>query len=211
MSEIYFRQIKIGPMANYAYLVGDTETHEAAVVDPAWDADDILSIALSDGFTLRHVLATHGHPDHINAAQEVLRKTGGRLYLHEAEIEWLGAKGEDIESTRHGDSIRIGGVEVKVLHTPGHTPGSQCFLVGDRLITGDTLFVDACGRTDLPGGDARALFRSLNEVIAGLDDSTEVFPGHAYSGASSSTIGEQKRTNPFLRMSSAEEFLDVMN
>jgi hydroxyacylglutathione hydrolase len=203
----YFKQLALGPMANFVYLIGDPGTKEAAVIDPAWDVSAILEEARKDGMEIRHILATHGHPDHINAVQDLARRTGARVYLHEQEMPWEEEWDAPVHRTRDGERIKIGNLEVTCLHTPGHSPGSQCFLAGSWLFSGDTLFVGACGRTDLPGGDPRQLYESLRKLADTLPGQTVVCPGHDYGGAPNSTLSEQKENNPFLQMGSLSDFL----
>ncbi len=193
-------------MANFVYLVGDPRTREAAVVDPAWDVGKILHQAEADGYRIRHVLLTHGHPDHINGAEELLNLTNARLYMHKDETPWIKGWKSTVVPTENGSVIRVGDLEITVLHTPGHTPGSQCFRVGNRLLSGDTLFVDSCGRTDLPGGDPRKMFESLRE-LAKLEDAVLLYPGHNYAAEPFSTMGDQKKRNPFLQCESAQDFV----
>jgi len=198
VSKLYLKQIPVGHMANFVYLVGDPEAKECAVVDPAWDVDAVLKQAKADGMKVVAGLLTHTHFDHANGVDELIRKTGCRIYVHEHEAKYLKEFRRDLVETREGMKIRIGGLELTVLHTPGHTEGAQCFLTGDIVITGDTLFPGACGRCDLPGGDEEKMAQSLKR-LAELDEKTRVYAGHAYGDAHSTTIGHEKRTNPFMR------------
>lgn len=220
---LYLRQAQIGPMANFIYLIGDTETHTAAVVDPAWDVDAILEFARKEGYEIDQILITHYHPDHlggsmmgqnIQGAADLLAKIKAKVYIHKAEAEGAkrvaGLSDSDLVLVEAGDVLNVGELPVKFLHTPGHTPGSQCFLVDGNLISGDTLFVNSCGRVDLPGSDPAAMYYSLNHTLKNLDDATVVYPGHAYSSDSSTTIGKQKRHNMYMRFPTLDEFLDAM-
>jgi len=141
------------------------------------------------------------------------------LYVNEHEAEGTklitGASESDLARKRGGDAIELGGIRVRFLHTPGHTPGSQCFLVEEagqpgRLVSGDTLFLGSCGRVDLPGADPAAMYRSLNETLKRLPDETLLYPGHHYSAKPFDTLGHEKRTNPFLRVASLDQFLMFM-
>lgn len=221
MSEsLYFKQIELGPMGNFVYLVGSTESRKAAVIDPAWEIDTIVRAAAGDEMEITHALVTHTHPDHvggrfsgvqIEGVEQLLGRCKAKIVVHKAEAEFLeGLSTSDLIKSESGDTIDVSGIEIKLIHTPGHTPGSQCFLVGDRLISGDTLFIDACGRVDLPGGDPEQMYRSLTEKLMALPDATLLFPGHNYSARPSSTIGEQKETNPYLRFHSLKRFLSSM-
>lgn len=220
---LYLRQAQIGPMANFVYLIGDSETHTAAVVDPAWDVDAILEFARKEGYEIDKILITHYHPDHlggsmmgqnIQGAADLIAKIKAKVYVNKAEAEGTkrvaGLSDSDLVMVEAGDVFNIGELPVKFLHTPGHTPGSQCFLVDGNLISGDTLFVNSCGRVDLPGSDPAAMYHSLNHTLKNLDDATVVYPGHAYSSDSSTTIGKQKRHNMYMRFPTLDDFLDAM-
>jgi hydroxyacylglutathione hydrolase len=220
---LYLRQAQIGPMANFVYLIGDTHTHKAAVVDPAWDVDAILEFARKEGYEIDKILITHYHPDHlggsmmgtsVQGAADLIGKIEAKVYVNKAEAEGTkrvaGLSDSDLVAVEAGDVAEIGEIPVKFLHTPGHTPGSQCFLVEGNLISGDTLFVGSCGRVDLPGSDPKAMYYSLNHTLKNLDDATVVYPGHAYSSDSSTTIGNQKRHNMYMRFPTLDDFLDAM-
>jgi len=206
---IYFKQMEIGPMANFIYLIGDPKTKEAAVVDPAWDVGHILKVAQKDGYQIKHVLATHGHPDHINGVEEMLNQTNAMLHMHKDEVPWMKGWKATVQKTQHGTQLKIGNVNITFIHTPGHTPGSQCFLIQGNLVSGDTLFIDGCGRTDLPGGNPEALYESLANRLMKLDDSTILFPGHNYAKAVQATMGDQKKTNPYLQHENLKNFIHM--
>jgi len=193
-------------MQNFVYLVGDRNTHEALVVDPAWDVDSILETADREGFKVKGALVTHTHFDHVNGLEDLLKKTDGTVYIHKNEAEFLKGMKENIKKIEGGEKLKIGQVEITFLHTPGHTPGSQCFLVERNLISGDTLFINACGRCDLPGGSAEEMYRSLNQ-LASLDETTVLYPGHNYADEPTSTIGNEKRFNPYLQTVNLDNFL----
>ncbi len=209
-SDLYLRQMEIGPMANYVYLLGPAGSPETAVVDPAWDIDAILDAAAADDRKIVAVLVTHWHPDHTNGIAALVERTDATVHANREELPWLPFKGENLKAVRAGEELVLGGLPVQFLHTPGHTPGSQCFLVRDRLVSGDTLFINACGRTDLPGGDPAKLYESLSGSLGRLDDRTILLPGHNYADLSSTTLGEQKLHNPFLRATSLEQFLGMV-
>jgi len=224
MSEsIYLRQLLIGPMANYVYLIGDPETREAMVVDPAWDVQAILDQLDRDGMRLTGALVTHYHPDHIGGdlmghsipgIPDLLSKRPVKVYMHKEEAPYvkrvLGLESSDFVAVDGETTVDLGRIPVRFLHTPGHTPGSQCFLVDDALVSGDTLFIGSCGRVDLPGSSPEDLYYSLTTKLKKLPDQTVLYPGHHYASESCSTLGEQKRTNPFLRFERVEDFLRMM-
>jgi hydroxyacylglutathione hydrolase len=206
-ASIYLKQVELGPMGNYVYFVGDPNTREVAVVDPAWDVDRIDAMAQENDLTITKILITHSHFDHINGVEGLLNRAKAKVYLHRTEVEFMKAVWPELVRVDSGDTTHVGGVEIIFLHTPGHTPGSQCFLVQDHLISGDTLFIGACGRCDLPGSNPEDMYASLTQKLAKLDDRTIVFPGHNYAARPYSTIGDEKRFNPYLQFQSLEEFL----
>ncbi|HUN59954.1 MAG TPA: MBL fold metallo-hydrolase [Candidatus Binataceae bacterium] len=220
---LYLCQAQIGPMANFVYFIGDKLTRKAAIVDPAWDVDKIIAFAEQEGYTIDKLLITHYHPDHlggsmmgqnIQGAVEIVSRLPVKVYINKDEAEGTrrvtGLSDSDLVKVEAGEIINVGDIPVKFLHTPGHTPGSQCFLVEGNLISGDTLFVNSCGRVDLPGSDPAAMYHSLNHTLRNLDDSTVVYPGHAYSSESRTTIADQKRHNMYMRFPTLDDFLDAM-
>ncbi|HNY73401.1 MAG TPA: MBL fold metallo-hydrolase [Syntrophales bacterium] len=209
---MFLKQMQVSQMAVFAYLVGDEETGEALVIDPAADTARIATLAADNGLTIKYIVNTHGHVDHISGNRDMKESTGAQIVIHEADADMLvstpalylrmfGAKASppaDI-TVREGDTIAAGRVAFQVIATPGHSPGSMC-LYGEGLVfTGDTLFVGAVGRTDLPGGSWNTMARSLREKLAILPDDTKVLPGHNYGPAPTSTIGYEKRYNPYLK------------
>ena len=219
---IYLKQMELGPMQNFVYLVGDPVARQCVVVDPAWEIDTILDAARADGMTIAGALVTHTHQDHVGGSlegwglpgrvpglEELLGRVPVKVYVHKAEGEFLRGFGSDLVRVDANDTLSVGRLTLTFLHTPGHTPGSQCFLVDGRLVSGDTLFIGSCGRTDLPGSDAEAMYYSLTQRLAALPESTILLPGHNYGGPSS-TIGDEKRANPFMRYASLGDFLRVM-
>ena len=205
-SPLYLKQMEVGPMENFVYLVGDRNTHEALMVDPAWDVKSVLEAAERDGFKVKGALITHTHFDHVNGLKDLLQKTDGAIYIHENESGFLKGMKGNVKKISGGEKVKIGNVEINFLHTPGHTPGSQCFLVEKNLISGDTLFINACGRCDLSGGNADQMYESLKR-LADLDESTVLFPGHNYADQPTSTIGNEKRFNPYMQSANLQDFL----
>jgi glyoxylase-like metal-dependent hydrolase (beta-lactamase superfamily II) len=210
MGGIYLKQLELGPMQNFIYLIGDPKSSKATVIDPGWEAGSIISQLEKDGFDLSGIILTHSHFDHMMALGDLLSHSKVTVYIHEEEASELKCDVSLIKAVSHGDAIDIGSVRLKVIHTPGHTPGSVCLLASGQIFTGDTLFVGACGRSDLPGGDSEELYRSLNQVLGKLDEQIIVYPGHNYGNSSVSTIGKEKKTNPFMKIGSVSEFLDLV-
>ncbi len=193
-------QVPVGPMQNFAYLVVDEETHEAMAVDSGWETEPIVKRASDEGMRVKYVCATHGHYDHV--------KTMGRLAaeLGAVTVAFEGSEVNPKVRVHDADTLKLGANDVVVMHTPGHTEDSVCYYDGSHLLTGDTLFVDAWGRTDLPGGSAAKLFSSLHDVIMVLPTTTLVYPGHDYGEVPFRTLGEESHKNPALRARTVEEF-----
>jgi hydroxyacylglutathione hydrolase len=203
------RQMQVGPMQNFVYLIGDDATKQAAIVDPAWNADAIAAAAERAGYRITAIFATHSHFDHVNATAALRDKTGAALYANEFEVPDLEKTADGWQAVRDGEKVAVGEALVTCLHTPGHTPGSQCLLVNGRLISGDTLFVGNIGRCDLPNSDPAKLYASLMRLKA-LPPETVLLPGHHYGETPASTIGEQAQRNMFLRIPSVEGFLHIL-
>ncbi len=218
------RQVEMGPMMNFVYIIGCPETREAAVVDPAWDVPAILKLAQDADLRITRILLTHGHPDHMNGLEALLEATDAKICLHAEEtdylrevaaffgmsVDFMGRHSSSFQAVSDGEKIVIGKLPLQFLHTPGHTPGSQCFLVGGNLVSGDTLFINACGRVDLPGGDPEKMWHSLTHKLGALDDKTVLYPGHNYADRPTTTMGEQKKNNPYLHFTSLNDFLRDM-
>jgi glyoxylase-like metal-dependent hydrolase (beta-lactamase superfamily II) len=230
---LYFRQLLSGrdfaagdmmaqQMRNFAYLIGDRETGDAVVVDPAYAAGDLVDALEADGMHLSGVLVTHHHPDHVGGTMmgytlaglaELLERVEVPVHVNTHEALYVsrvtGIPMSSLTTHEHGDKVDVGAIEIELLHTPGHTPGSQCFLLDGRLVAGDTLFLDGCGRTDFPGGDVDEMFRSLQQLAALSDDPT-VFPGHWYSSEPSATLSEVKRSNYVYKVSTLDQWRSLM-
>lgn len=223
LPNLYFKQLEVGPMQNFVYLLGDKEKKECVVVDPAWEIRKIIGTAEQDGMKVIGALATHSHFDHVNGASELFAATRGKMAINAEEVtfsnDFADKSGgvfvkfppEQVDLVKGETKIRIGGIEVRTLLTPGHTPGSQCFLAGKYLISGDTLFVGYCGRSDFAGGDPWKLFESLSKKLFLLDDDIVLYPGHNYSDRPFATMGDQKKTNPYLKARKYEEFTTVLS
>ena len=204
MADVAVRQLPIGPMANFGYLLADPAAGVAAAIDPSFDGRSLEAEAERLGVRVAYVLLTHGHPDHVGDAERLARAAGAKVAAHR-----LARVRKDVE-LEDGTVLELGGVGVKVLHTPGHTPDSCCFLAGRALFTGDTLFVGECGRVDLPGSSVEAMHDSLLRVLRGLPDDLVVYPGHDYGRAPTSTMGAEKAGNYTLRPRTLEEFRRFM-
>jgi len=230
---LYFRQLLAGrdiaatdplarQMVNFVYLIGDRQTGEALVVDPAYGVKDILSVVDEDGKRQVGALATHYHPDHVGGdmmgyqiagVSELMALRPVPIHVQADESEFVrmvtGVDAGDLVEHVSGDEVLVGDIPIELIHTPGHTPGSQCFLVDDRLVAGDTLFLEGCGRTDLPGGDPAALYESITQRLSKVPDQAELFPGHLYSPEPSASMGETRRTNMVFQPDSEEQWLRV--
>ncbi len=205
-SNLYLKQLEVGPMQNFVYLIGDKQKHECVMVDPAWNVAEILEQAKKDDMKVTGALVTHAHFDHVNGLDDFLKDVKGKIYCNKDEAEFLKFWSEDLTPVSDGDKLTIGETQITFLHTPGHTPGSQCFLVQNKLVSGDTLFIQACGRCDMPGGNAEQMYYSLKR-LADLDEKTVLYPGHNYSDETTSTIGQEKAWNPYLKTPDLENFL----
>lgn len=230
---LYFRQLLAGrdfaqgdgiatQMRNFAYLIGDRQTGDAVVVDPAYAAGDLLDALEADGMHLSGVLVTHHHPDHVGGSMmgfelkglaELLERISVPVHVNSQEALFVsritGIAMGDLTPHEHGDKVSVGDIDIELLHTPGHTPGSQCFLLDGRLVAGDTLFLEGCGRTDFPGGDSDEMFRSLQK-LAQLPGDPTVFPGHWYSLEPSASLSEVKRSNYVYRVANLEQWRTLM-
>jgi glyoxylase-like metal-dependent hydrolase (beta-lactamase superfamily II) len=230
---LYFRQLLSGhdfaegdgfatQMRNFAYLIGDKQTGDCVVVDPAYAAGDLLDALEGDGMRLSGVLVTHHHPDHVGGSMmgftlqglaELLERTNVPVHVNSQEALFVsrvtGISMGDLTEHEHGDKVSVGDIEIELLHTPGHTPGSQCFLLDGRLVAGDTLFLEGCGRTDFPGGDSDEMYRSLQK-LAQLPGDPTVFPGHWYSLEPSASLSEVRRSNYVYRVADLDQWRMLM-
>jgi glyoxylase-like metal-dependent hydrolase (beta-lactamase superfamily II) len=230
---LYFRQLLSGrdfatadpvarQMVNFAYLIGDRRTGEAVMVDPAYDVGSLLRVLEEDGMRCVGVLATHFHPDHVGGSMmgyaiegvpDLLERVQVPVHVQRDEAPWVvravGVGEDDLVQHHSGDVVHVGGVGVELVHTPGHTPGSQCFSAAGRLVSGDTLFLDGCGRTDLPGGDAEQMYESLTTRLARFGDDTVLYPGHLYSPEPSATLGDTRARNYVFRLRTPEQWMTM--
>lgn len=206
---LILKQMEIGMMANFQYFIGCDEIKEVAIVDPAWDVPFILKEAEQNEYTITKILLTHGHKDHCEGAKVLTEKLNIPVLISKDETAYYVPDCPNIETIENGQKIPIGNIEIECIATPGHTPGGMCFKCDNALITGDTLFVNGCGRCDLAGGDAKILYNSLYNIILKLPDSTIIYPGHRYGPWATSTLLKQKECNPFLTCSNEEDFLET--
>jgi len=209
---MFLKQMQVGHMAIFAYIVGDPERGEGLVIDPAANCGAIIKVAQENKLSIRYIVNTHGHVDHISGNTEMKKRTGAQIIVHKDDAEMListppmvfkmfGAQQSppaDI-TVNDGDLINVGDLSLKVIHTPGHSPGGMSLYTKGYVFTGDTLFVEAVGRTDLPGGSWPVMRRSITERLCTLPDDTKVVPGHNYGRMPTSTIGHEKMHNPYIR------------
>lgn len=201
---MFFKQVK-HQGDNFSYIIADETTKEAAVVDPSFNADAITKILRDQDLKAKYIINTHHHADHTAGNNNLRSGFHAKIVAHR-----LSRVDKDV-SVVDGDVIRVDGVAIRVIHTPGHSSDSICLLAGNKLLTGDTLFIGECGRTDLPDGSAEDMYHSLFDKLMKLDDSIEVYPGHDYGSKPHSTIGAERRTNYTLEKRSLEEFLEFMS
>ncbi len=231
-SRLYFKQLLAGldvaegnrvaeQMVNFVYLLGDRETGEAVAIDPAYDQQGLLDILEADGMRLTGALATHYHADHVGGSlggmaqitgiAELLELTSVPVHVQADEAEWIvkstPVAADDLVQHESGDTVMVGEIPITLIHTPGHTPGSQCFLVEGKLVSGDTLFLDGCGRTDLPGSNPEDMYHSLTHRLAHVPDDAVLYPGHLYSEKPSATLAETRQRNVVFRPDSLEQWM----
>ena len=220
--DLYLEQLLVGPMDNFIYLVGSKSTREVAIIDPAWDIDALLTHIKEKDLKLTSVLVTHYHPDHIGGGMgghsiegiaELLEKDPVKIFVHKLEAEGVkkvtGVSDIDLNIVESGDHLTVGENDIEFLHTPGHTPGSQCFKVNNNLVSGDTLFVQGCGRVDLPGSNSEDMFHSLQKLSA-LPNETILYPGHNYSAEPYESMERVKEINTYLRIEDLDMWKQIM-
>lgn len=206
-AELIFEQIEVGAMENFSYVIGDAKTREVALVDPAWEIDKLCKRSKKNGYKIIAALLTHGHFDHTQGVDELLSHYDIPIYISKHETSFYFPDCKNLHKTENGEKLKLGSIEIECLHTPGHASGCQCYKCGDILLTGDTLFIDGCGRCDLPGGDPNAMYQSLFDVIMKLPDSTVIYPGHNYGSVPYATLAQQKKSNPYLQSKNSQDFL----
>lgn len=205
---MFVHQFKLGPWDNFQYFIGDKATRTCAVVDPAWDARTILDEASRLDVTIEHILCTHSHFDHVDQVHALLREIDVQVHMLGEEIDFAGFTCENLVRHRPGDTLRIGQhAEITMMHTPGHTPGSTTYRLRDAIVTGDTLFVQGCGRCDFVGGDPEVMYRTLRNIVDVLPHDTIVYPGHDYGPTPSSTLTAELERNPYFAQPTLAAFV----
>ena len=227
-SPLEIKQMELGPMENYIYLVTNKFTKDCVVIDPAWDVDAIKDEVSANGLNLKAALITHGHPDHTNGIEELLKHYDIPIMVSESEAEFYKPIGENIIDVKASHKLELGDAENRIdidfVHTPGHTPGSQCFYIKTAkrsysaandvhfeseniLVSGDTLFLDGCGRCDMPGGDAEVMYDTISNILMKMPDDTVIFPGHNYHHYCCDSLENQKKTNPYMQFDNLKSFI----
>jgi hydroxyacylglutathione hydrolase len=205
---LYVRQLKLGPMENFVYLVGAEGARETAIIDPAWDVEAAIRAAEADRRAITHALVSHHHFDHVNGLPQALAHGDIRVFAHRADVPKLAPELQrEVTPVSAGDTVDVGPLKIAAMHTPGHTPGSTCWHAGEGLFAGDTVFVNACGRCDLAGGDPEQMFQSLKRVSQ-LPDDVRLYPGHDYGDVPVSSIARERQRNPyFQKLASLTDFV----
>ncbi len=209
MSEKSFtiKTFEVGPMLNMIYLIVDKATKKSAIIDPAWDLEDVYDYIDKNHLILDKILLTHSHHDHVNSIDEILINYDVPIHLDTHEKKFWNKHYDNSLSHYGGDYIRLGKTDILCLHSPGHTPGSTCYYVDGNLIAGDTLFVFGCGRCDLHGGSPEEMYKSLNHIREAFETSTIILPGHNYSIQKTSTLGQEISNNPFFHFTDLDRFI----
>lgn len=208
MSELLVHQVQVGPVDNFLYWLGDSATKEMVVIDPAWDVPFILAEVARLGYTLTAVWLTHGHADHVNGLAELLAAHEVPVYMSVDEAERF-RPAVPLHDIREGDQLTVGSLTFDCILTPGHSPGGVVFYHAPHLIAGDTLFIDGCGRCDLPGSDVEAMYESIHHKLMILPDETIIYPGHDYGPRPFDTLGNQKQTNKYMLAADKDEFIKI--
>ena len=214
MTSLILKQMEVGPMENFIYFIGDRDTKEIAVIDPAWDVSLLLEEAKKEDLKIKYAFVTHGHFDHTNGVEELLKTLDIPVFINKNEADFFKFKWgkENVKTISSGEKLKIGNIEIEFVHTPGHTPGSQCFYVRalhatPLLVAGDTLFINGCGRCDLPGGNVDQMFDTITNKLMKMDNSTIIFPGHNYAEKTQDTLENQKKTNPYMQYDNLRAFV----
>ncbi|QSQ18640.1 MBL fold metallo-hydrolase [Pyxidicoccus parkwayensis] len=210
MRNPYVRQLKLGPMDNFVYLVGPAYSDEVLVVDPAWDVDAIEAAVKAEGKRLVGAFVSHCHFDHINGLPDLLSRHDVPVYAQREEVRFsaeLRELGDALRPVGPGDVVQVGEERFQALHTPGHTPGSHCLLAGDALVSGDTVFINGCGRCDMNGGNPEEMYRSLSQVLLKVPDTAKLWPGHDYADVPVTSMAEVRKKNPYFAFNDVASFV----
>jgi len=202
------KTFEVGPMQNLIYLVWDIETNKTAIIDPAWDLTKVHSFIKDNSLILEKILLTHSHHDHVNAIDKILINHDVQIHINKKEKLFWGKIYDNFFTNDGDDLINLGKTQIRSMHTPGHTPGSACYLIGSNLIAGDTLFVFGCGRCDLHGGSPEEMYNTLKNLKSHLNEETLILPGHNYSTKKTSTLREQIEGNPFFHFNDLKKFIN---
>lgn len=198
------KQIIVGNLKNFTYVLADKDTRDGVIIDPSWDVDKVIAIVRKDQLKIKYILNTHSHWDHTCGNKEASQRTGAKIVAHKSST------GNKDISVEHGDVLSVGAIKINVMHTPGHCLDSVCYFAENSLFTGDTLFVGGCGRVDLPGGNATDLYNSFFTKILKLDDSVKIYPGHDYGSRLFTSLRYEKKHNTFLEPRSETEFIKLI-
>lgn len=205
---IFVHQLLLGPWDNFIYFIGDRPSRKVAIVDPAWHAPTILAEAERLDVEIAAILCTHSHFDHVNAVEQLLRSVDVPVHMLAPEVEFSGFRCENLQVSKPGDRLSLGEhLEITMMHTPGHTPGSCSYRLRDGIVTGDTLFVNGCGRCDFVGGEPEIMYATLKSLVGGLPAQTIMYPGHNYGPSPSASLDAQLRDNPYLQHPTVAEFV----
>lgn len=210
MRNPYVRQLKLGPMDNFVYLVGPADSNEVLVVDPAWDVEAIEQVVKEDGKRLVGAFVSHCHFDHINGLPDLLTRHDVPVYAQREEVRFsaeLRELGDALRPVGPGDAVKVGQASFQALHTPGHTPGSHCLLAGDALVSGDTVFINGCGRCDMNGGNPEEMYRSLSQVLLKVPDTAKLWPGHDYADVPVTSMEQVRKNNPYFAFDDVASFV----
>ena len=198
-------QIQVGNMQNFTYIVEDDDTNEAIIIDPSWELVELELLIKRNNLKIKYIVNTHHHFDHTLGNEAMTKSTKAPIIQHES------SELKHNITVKNGDFIEFGNSKLKVLHTPGHSKDSICLIGDNKIFSGDTLFVGNCGRIDLPGGSAKELYHSLFDVLHSLDDNLVLYSGHNYGLSETSTIGEEKTTNPVMQKRTEQQFVEMMS
>lgn len=206
---VFVHQLRLGPWDNFITFIGDKASRTCMVVDPAWDAATILREAERLDVRIAGILCTHSHFDHVDQVEPLLRTVDVPVHMLREEAEFSSFRCNNLVLGRAGDVVRLGEhVELTMMHTPGHTPGSTSYRLRGAIVTGDTLFVNGCGRCDFVGGDPQVMYGTLRTLVSALPGDTRMYPGHDYGATPTSTFDEQLRDNPYLQLSTVRDFVE---